>query len=109
MMVLFYYRGQGAPWDIPTPCHNTPSTIYGMFYEVVYQKLRIDLYTRPLLLRTWPLPRTCLPARRGLDTRLGLQRPYAVVLWLSNYMPNVSTMTNAVLPAFDKFEHQLYC
>ena len=30
------------------------------------------VYTRPLLLRTWPLPRTCLPTRRGLHTRLSL-------------------------------------
>ena len=30
------------------------------------------MYTRPLLLRTWPLPCMCLPVWRSLDTRLKL-------------------------------------
>ena len=53
--------------------------VYGMFYEVVYRKVRVPRFwvlleqcipcTRPLLIRRWPLPSTCLPARCGLDTR----------------------------------------
>ena len=51
-------------------------TLYGLMAMVCIRScdnyVTTTLYTRrrPLLLRTWPHPRTCLPARHGLDTRL---------------------------------------
>jgi len=58
------------------------------------------VYTRPLLLPTWPLPRTCLPARRGLDTRLPVRLEEIILISILLFPENMPFITPIILALF---------